>query len=368
MFLCPTCHIPLKTVQGTPGVFWWCPSCDGRSATIALLRKHIPADIVNTLWQSAKAGMFPRRRTCPGCGNLMAEVPVTAAQQTRTLDICTLCHVVWFDSGEYTALPVLQKKAGRYDGLPQEAREKLALLDIEIAREEAQNRDFGDFTPETGWEWIAGTIGLPIELEAKTVRSAPLVTWGLALLIVIISAIAFTDLQTAVLNFGLIPAHLERYGGLTFLTSFLLHGGLFHLLGNIYFLMIFGDNVEDWLGKWRYLLLILFATLAGDIAHIMSDARPDTPCIGASGGISGIIAFYALTFPHVRIGILMRYFANFRWISMPAYVMFFIWVLLQFVGAWKQLYGFSDVSAFAHLGGAGVGFLFWLTSKKNVRT
>ena len=294
----------------------------------------------------------------------MAEIPATAAEAKPYLDICTLCHIVWFDCGEFTALPALPKRHEPYENLPQEAREKLALLESKIAREEAHDRNFGDYNPDTWWEWVVGILGMPIEQNVKNIRSAPLVTWCMAAAITIISVYAFVALPTAVKDFGLIPAHPERYGGLTFLTSFLLHGSALHLIGNLYFLLIFGDNVEDWLGKWRFILLIVCATLVGDVAHIMGNASSNTPCIGASGGISGIIAFYALKFPHVRLGFLMRVYLYFRWISLPAYVFFLLWVLIQFVGTWTQMSGFSNVAALAHLGGAGVGLVFWLATRK----
>jgi len=303
----------------------------------------------------------------------MAEIP-TAAEGKPCLDVCDLCQVIWFDRGEYAALPTLQKQCEPKDTLSQEAREKLALMEIEIGREEARKRDIGSYTPESPWEWVAGilgmpieqdAIGMPIEQDAKSIRSAPLVTWCMAAAITIISVYAFVALPTSVKDFGLIPAHPERYGGLTFLTSFLLHGSTLHLLGNLYFLLVFGDNVEDWLGKWRFILLIVCATLVGDVAHIMGNASSNTPCIGASGGISGIIAFYALKFPHVRLGFLMRVYLYFRWISLPAYVFFLFWALMQFVGIWTQLSGFSNVAALAHLGGAGVGLVFWLASRKD---
>src|SRR5207249_4486791 len=116
-------------------------------------------------------------------------------------------------------------------------------------------------------------------------------------------------------------------------TSFFLHGGWVHLLGNLYFLLIFGDNVEDYLGRWRYLLLILLAMIVGDALHVLMDPRSAVPVIGASGGIAGIITFYALKFPRVRLGFLFRFW----WFHMPAYFALIMWVLLQFVGAWLQL-------------------------------
>src|SRR5207253_2690175 len=82
-----------------------------------------------------------------------------------------------------------------------------------------------------------------------------------------------TEILATVMQFGLIPAQYARYFGLTFLTSFLLHGSFGHLAGNMYFLYVFGDNVEDFLGKARYVGLILIAAVLGDVAHIAMDPR-----------------------------------------------------------------------------------------------
>jgi membrane associated rhomboid family serine protease len=110
-----------------------------------------------------------------------------------------------------------------------------------------------------------------------------------------------SNLHQIVMQFGLVPAELWRDGGITLITSFFLHGDLFHLIGNAYFLLIFGDNVEDQLGRWRYALVVLLAALAGDLLHVAADPRDTVPCIGASGGISGVIVFYALKFPQARL-------------------------------------------------------------------
>lgn len=99
MYICPTCNCSLNYVKGNPGVFWRCPSCDGRSATISLLRKNIPRSIVNSLWQSARTQHFPRKRICPSCNNRMAEVPADTGQENQHLDVCTVCQLVWFDYG-----------------------------------------------------------------------------------------------------------------------------------------------------------------------------------------------------------------------------------------------------------------------------
>ena len=97
----------------------------------------------------------------------------------------------------------------------------------------------------------------------------------------------------------------------------------------MYFLLVFGDNVENFWKPGRYLALIVLAAFIGDIAHIVAEPRSEIPCIGASGGIAGIIVFYALEFPHVKLGFLLRYLFLFRWIRLPAWFVFVLWFCLS---------------------------------------
>ena len=164
-------------------------------------------------------------------------------------------------------------------------------------------------------------------------------------------------LKQVVQEWGFIPRLWDRQGGLTLLTSFFLHAGVFHLLSNMYFFLIFGDNVEDHLGPIYFVLLLLGAHLFGSLTHAALDPRGDIPTIGASGGISGILGYYAVAFPKARIGFLWRFFffVAFRWICLPAWVMLILFSLLQLLGAWGQMYGGGGVSYAAHLGGLAVG-------------
>ena len=114
------------------------------------------------------------------------------------------------------------------------------------------------------------------------------------------------------------------------------------------------------MGRWRYALLIAAAALVGDLCHILGDPRSMVPCIGASGGISGVIAFYALRYPRARLGFLWRIWCWFHWVYMPAWAAMVLWLLLQGVLVIGQLMGTAHVSALAHLGGFAVGLAAWL--------
>src|SRR6185503_12833882 len=169
------------------------------------------------------------------------------------------------------------------------------------------------------------------------------------------------NLQQAVENLGFVPNEAVRAGGSTLITSFFLHGGILHLVSNLYFLVIFGAAVEEALGKWLWLMLVMLAALIGDVAHFLSDPASNVPCIGASGGISGLIAFYALRFPKARLNFMYW----FRWFQLPAWAAFVFWVMLQSLQGLISLGGGrSRVANFAHLGGALAGVLFWFRWKK----
>lgn len=364
MFICPNCSVPLLKTQATVGMLWVCPSCDGRAAAFPLLRRKVPNSVVNKLWMTARAAGYSSARHCPVCNRVMAEIPASLEHQTERLDVCTACQFIWFDHGEYESLPVITRQPDFEEQLPQEAREKLAIIQLEKIREDARGKDWGEDSPDEWWKWIPGLLGMPVEYETADVIRIPWLTWSLAFATFVVSVSAFFNLEKIVEIFGLIPSRCWRYGGLTFITSFFLHGGSLHLVSNLYFFVLFGDNVEDWLGKWRFILLLVLSTIAGGLAHIIGDPYSTIPCIGASGGISGIITFYALRFPRARIGFLARAYVYVRWIHMPAYAMLLVWVVIQLLGVETQMSGFSNISSLAHLGGAGAGFIFWLVTRK----
>lgn len=223
--------------------------------------------------------------------------------------------------------------------------------------------------PTEFWHWIPALLGLPVEDEQpegrRHVDTKPWFTWTLAMGITLVSLLAMFDLRDVIDSYGLIPAEWDRLGGLTWLTAFFLHGGLIHLIGNVYFLLIFGDNVEKCLGTLEFFMLLVMATLCGHFFHILLDPDSMLPCVGASGGISGVIAFYALRFPKNQMAVMFWFFFKTYWWRISAIWMFGIWVVLQFVIAGQQMIGISNISGGAHLGGALVGIVAWVLWRIN---
>jgi len=168
--------------------------------------------------------------------------------------------------------------------------------------------------------------------------------------------------------FGFVPRYFFLHLGhghpigaiLPVFTSMFLHGGWLHLIGNMWTLYIFGDNVEDTLGHGKYLVLYLASGAAAVFAHLLSTPGSMMPMVGASGAIAGVMGAYFCLFPHARILTLIPLFF-FVIIEMPAYFFLGIWFLLQFFsGTFSILGARADVGVafWAHVGGFVFGYLF----------
>lgn len=349
--LCPSGRTRMERRRVPEGQFWYCAHCDGRAVGMGVLRQTKAREAVNALWQAFQQTDHRSLRACPSCGSYMRVF--TAGEPSQTLDACRACHLVWFDPKELEALPAAQARPEA--GLSREARELLALNEVDRIAQESKAAAWRNRTPPDSVPGLlAGVFGMPVEEDAPLLASRPLATWSLLAFLLLVSLWAFSDLELAVSRFGFVPAEAFRFGGLTFLTAFFLHGSVVHLLGNLYFLSTFGDNVEDLLGVPAFLGLLLAADLAGNLAHLLGNPGSPIPAVGASGGISGILAFYALAIPGARIA---TWFWRVGWFRLPVLAWVGIWALFQVLGAAR---GGGGVAHLAHLGGAGAGVLAWM--------
>jgi membrane associated rhomboid family serine protease len=201
-------------------------------------------------------------------------------------------------------------------------------------------------------------------VDVEPVRRRPWATILLTLAVIVLGVLALRDPVPALAGYAFVPADPWRGHGLTILTYFFLHGGLVHLMGNAYFLAVFGDNVEEALGRPAFLLLVAAGTALGALVHAEFDPRPEVPLVGASAGISAVLAYYALRFPRARIGWAFRlWMVPVWWLRFPAFVALALWLALQFLLAHWQAAGLTHVSAYGHLGGAAAGMCFWIAQR-----
>jgi len=213
---------------------------------------------------------------------------------------------------------------------------------------------------------------------------APIITVGIIAANVLIWLLvegmgAAAPLARSVCDLGLVPGELLRTAkpgsgvelarGLfclvdvqphywTVLTSMFMHGGWFHLIGNMMFLWVFGNNIEDAMGHVRFGVFYVVSGLAAAAAQLAVNPASTVPMVGASGAVSGVLGAYLLLYPHARIYTLvfLGFFAT--TIQLPAYVMLGYWIVLQVLGGLPSLAGVEGgVAFFAHIGGFVAGLV-----------
>ncbi|MBE1284927.1 MAG: rhomboid family intramembrane serine protease [Rhodobacteraceae bacterium] len=159
-------------------------------------------------------------------------------------------------------------------------------------------------------------------------------------------------------HYAVIPALVSDGIGLeTLLTSIFLHGGFMHLAGNMLFLWIFGDNLEDEMGHLPFLAFYLVSGIGAGLLHVAAAPGSAVPLIGASGAIAGVMGGYLLLFPKARVDILLILIVFFRIFSIPAWVMLGLWLALQFLGGIGSDPNAGGVAYWAHAGGFFVGMI-----------
>jgi membrane associated rhomboid family serine protease len=147
---------------------------------------------------------------------------------------------------------------------------------------------------------------------------------------------------------------------LSIFTAMFLHGGWLHLIGNMLYLWIFGDNVEDRMGPFRFLIFYLLCGVIATLAQIYSDFRSDIPALGASGAIAGILAAYLRFYPKAQVAVLVPVFYFLRSVLLPAWLVLGLWFLIQILESHLPGSGTGGggVAYFAHIGGFVAGLLF----------
>ena len=202
-------------------------------------------------------------------------------------------------------------------------------------------------------------------------RTAPIVTVALIVLNVIVflhEAALGPYLERFVMAYGLVPRRLVYWSGdpldparfLPLITSMFWHGGWLHLLGNMLYLWIFGDNVEDKLGHVRYLIFYLLSGIAAALTQVMLDPTSTLPTIGASGAIAGVLGAYLVSFPRSRVVTLVPIIIIPWFVEIPAVIYLLLWFLMQLLEGVGQLGAPSQtggVAVWAHIGGFIAGIV-----------
>ena len=229
----------------------------------------------------------------------------------------------------------------------------------------------------------------PLSDENPTVRT-PVMTYVLIAAIVGVwvfvqgAGLDQQSLAASICNLGMVPGEITRQAPLgtavplgpgmacvvddeainiwTPITSMFLHGGWGHLLGNLLFFWVFGNNVEDSMGRFRFLVFYLLCGVIAAASHIVLDARSPIPTVGASGAISGVLGAYLILYPRVRVRMLFWFLLFIRVFRVPAWAVLLWWFFWQVVAGLPQLMTVNrevsgGVAVWAHIGGFVAGVL-----------
>lgn len=188
------------------------------------------------------------------------------------------------------------------------------------------------------------------------------------ILVFILELTQGTNLGRFLYTYGLVPArysnpNIGSYFSISlqifsFFSFMFLHGGFWHLLGNMWSLYIFGDNVEDCLGSFRYIIFYLFCGFASGLSHLLFNFHSNMPTIGASGAIAGVMGAYFILYPKSRILTLIPVFIIPFFIEIPAFYFLAVWFILQFISAAGSQGNISGIAWWAHIGGFIFGMIF----------
>ncbi len=210
-------------------------------------------------------------------------------------------------------------------------------------------------------------------------QKIPIVTWGLIALNIIIFIYQIKLPQYQLMQFlakySLIPASFFsqeiKTNYYTLVSSMFLHGSFQHILSNMWILWLFGDNVEDRMGSFSFLMFYLICGIIAGISHIYLESRSLVPSIGASGAIAGVMAAYMLLFPGARVLTLVPIFIIPRLISLPSVIFIGIWFITQLLYGMMAFFenvGIGGIAWWAHIGGfLGGLFLYSFFLKRKYR-
>jgi membrane associated rhomboid family serine protease len=199
----------------------------------------------------------------------------------------------------------------------------------------------------------------------------------LNILVFFLEVISEPNIKDIAYSYGAIPQFILTLRSdqpihplLTIYTSMFMHGGVFHLFGNMLYLWIFGNNIEDQLGHLRFIIFYLFCGTVASYSHAIINPDSNIPMIGASGAVSGILGAYMLLFPHAYVHTIIFLGFFITTVKIPALIVIGFWAIIQFINGLISS-GIRDVSGgvawFAHIGGFLTGLIFiklWLPRRK----
>ncbi|MCP4642198.1 MAG: rhomboid family intramembrane serine protease [bacterium] len=372
---CPACHAELRRCLYHATVVDVCDKCHGLLLAANELKAFIDRWIdAHPDMPDAKPTVFRKivhadsaadaSRSCPRCRLTMAKFNY-AYDSNVLLDRCGKCDGMWMDGGE------IRRIAAYHKGDPRTER-----LAVSIAESTKAHFEFLDSCKQVERlarripllfvfpMFVLPTLVLPLRDDLDRKRF-PCVTVGLLIanLLCFLGTFLWAASPAGVFGaYGVVPRVImsgEAY--YSFVTYMFVHAGILHLVGNMLFLWIFGDNVEDALGHITYALVFLACGVTAALAHVFAFSGSGVPCVGASGAVAGAMGAYFALYPQARVNT----FFYFRVFRVPAWLYIAFWFVMQVVFA-RIFSGHAAVAYLAHIGGFLLGLIVGITWRATV--
>jgi membrane associated rhomboid family serine protease/Zn-finger nucleic acid-binding protein len=331
---CPRCAYPLDVVRHEQVELDHCRRCGGTFLDPGEAAEILGGVTSPEVWEesSIAKALGPSSLRCPEDGAQLAAYVVRFEDQSVEVDLCEHCRGLWLDAEEGKRLREIILEAGQS-----------VKTDLAGAQEKGKLLAY----------FFQLLSGFPMEVwnPVRRLPGATLALIGSLFFVFALQMIVNSTGGGRVYDFlVLVPAEIRAGRELwTLLTSTFLHAGFVHILGNVYFLYVFGDNVEDSLGSLRFLIVYFTAGLAGAILQAGLQSDPRIPSLGASGAVSGILGAYLVLFPRVKLYQVLFFFR----IRLGVIWYIGLWMAFNLLMA---LSGAEGVAWMAHIGGfiAGV--------------
>ena len=272
MHSCPVCKKELVKKQSDFGIFWACENCQNWLLTLVTLRRTVEPSFFNNLWRELRASDKAGSAPCPLCSNPMNRLVKEDPSDPLVYQACQACGVLWMGPRERSSLPlqaapepVKPPPEPPKDELPPEAQELMALHKVELLSERARRENMFDASHLPLWQKALAAAGFPVEDDPDAQYSFPWFTAAITLITTAASIHFFRDYNSSADAYGFIPAMFDRNNWTTFFSCFFVHGGWLHLIGNMYFLFVFGRCVENKIGSLGIFSLLLFSIIGADL-------------------------------------------------------------------------------------------------------
>lgn len=371
---CANCNAQLNTIENELGSYLNCPQCQSIYIDyLTFINSSVKNKFLRDCLKAAKKDKTRNGVICPEC-----QKPMSIQQDEIThgqIQTCPECEKFWFKHDqmrlfpqkEESVKPLKESNCKSIFGKPEKEKESKELVEEAVAKEWDSLKttlDGASISTTTNiYSRLSGLFFLPIRESGTALKRFPLICWGLVGLFFIIYGMSHYEPLNAISSFGFIPLFWKSSGILRVFSAFPLHLNFLHFFLNSYYLILFGTTVEDHLGRFRFILLLLGAQLAGFALHTLANPTSDIPMIGASAAVSGIITFYCFTFPNRKISWVTHYLFIFLKFEFKAWQVFPICLLFQFLLSFLRVDGVSYISSHAYLGGAIFGIVATMTSQ-----